>query len=94
MGVVVAFAPPAVRELGLGLAQQGLVGITYVLPALPGPTPVGVDNQARRGSLGQQGPLQSDGNQGLGHVGPRLPAHDVLGAYVLKGAQVRPGPAG
>ena len=40
LGIVVAFATSAVRELGLGLAQQGLVGVGDVLP-----TPVGVDNK-------------------------------------------------
>ena len=53
LGVVVALAAPAVRELGPGVAQQGLVGVAYVLPALPGTTPVGMDNEAGSGPLGR-----------------------------------------
>ena len=32
LGVVVAFAPPAVRGLGFGPVQQGFVGVAHVLP--------------------------------------------------------------
>ena len=86
-------------ELGLGVAQQGLVGVAHVLPALPGTTPVGMDDETGGGPLGQQCPLQGAGDQGPGHVGPHLPAlpgttHHVLGAQALKGAQVGPGPVG
>ena len=95
LGVIVAFAlpgttAPAVRELGVGPVQQGFVGVAHVLA-----TPVGVHNQTRGGPLGQQRSLQGIGDQGFGHVGPHLPAlpgttHHVLGAHVLKGAQVGP----
>ena len=56
-GIVVALALPgttasAVRELGLGGAQQGLVNIAHILPALPDTTSIGVDNQVRGRPLG------------------------------------------
>ena len=88
LGIVVAFATPAVRELGLGLAQQGLVGVAYILPA-----PVGMNDEAGGGALSQQCPLQGTGDQGLGHISAYLPVDDELGAHVLKGAQVDPGAA-
>ena len=47
LGVVVAFAAPAVRELGVGPVQQGFVDVARVLAPLPGTTPVGVHNQTR-----------------------------------------------
>ena len=88
--IVVTLATPAVRELGLGLAQQGLVGVGDVLPTLPGTTAVGVDNQAGGGPLGQHHPLQIAGNQNFTHIAPYLPTQHALGAHILKGAQVGP----
>ena len=79
------FILEALRELNLCPAQQGFVDIANVLPA-----PVGVYNQARHGLLGQQGALQGTGDQGHVHIGPDVPAHDMFGAYVLKGAEVGP----
>ena len=49
LDVIVAFAASTVREPGLGLAQKGLVGIAYRLPA-----PVGMNDEA--GALSQQWP--------------------------------------
>lgn len=46
--VVVALAAAAVQELRLSVAQQRFVAVTHVLA-----TPVGVDNQDRRGWLGE-----------------------------------------
>ena len=83
--VVVAVAPAALRELGFGVAQKLFVDLAHVLA-----TPVGVHKQAGRGPLGQQGSLQSGGNQRLRHVSPHLPAHHLLGAYILKGTAVDP----
>ena len=87
LGIVVAFAASAVRALGPGVAQQRLVGVAHVLPAS-----VGVDNEAGGRPLSQQRPLQGADDQSSGHAGPHLPAHHMLGAEVLKGALVRPGP--
>ena len=53
-----------------------------------------MDDGARGGPLGQQCPLLGTGYQGLEHIRLHLPAHHVLGAQALKGAQVGPGPAG
>ena len=58
LGIVVAFALPgttasAVLELSLGVAQSSIVGVAHVLSALSGTTPVGVDDQAGSGPLGQ-----------------------------------------
>ena len=48
LGIVVALASLAVRELGLDGAQQGFVGVAHVLPA-----PIRMDDEARGRSLGQ-----------------------------------------
>ena len=58
LGIVVAFAllgttASAVLELSLGVAQLSLVGVAHVLSAISGTTPVGVDDQAGSGPLGQ-----------------------------------------
>jgi len=78
------------RELGLGRAQQDLVGVGDVLPTLPGTTPVGMDDRAGGGPLSQQRPLQGTGNLDFTHISPYLPAHYVLGADVLKGTEIDP----
>ena len=88
--VVVAVAAAALRAQGLVVVQSFAVGIAAVLPALPGTTPVGVDEQAGRGRLRPKGPLQGAGHQFFGHGGSDLPAHHLLAGHVLKGAQVGP----
>ena len=76
------------RERSLGIAQQDFVDVAYALLALPGTTAVGVHHQVGGGSLGQQRPLQGTGDQGSEHISPHLPVHHVLGADILKYAQV------
>jgi len=73
------------RELRLGVAQQGFVCVAYVLAAA-----VGVHNQPWRGPLSEQRPLQSSGHPGLGHVGAHLPADHLLRAHVLEGTATGP----
>ena len=88
--IVVAFAASdIVRELGQGLAQQGLVGVAHVLSA-----PVGVHEEAGGGPIGQQIPMQITGNQCFDHIGAHLSAHHVLGTGILKSAQIYPGLTG
>ena len=43
LGVIVAVAAAALRAQGIVLMEQGAVGVAAVLPALPGTTPVRVD---------------------------------------------------
>lgn len=80
MGVVVAFALAAVRELSVGPLEQPLVSAAHVMA-----TPVRVHHQARRGPLAQQNSLYITGNQYLGHIRPHLRAHDEFGEHILKG---------
>ena len=85
----------ALRTHGPVPVQEGAVGVAAVLAALPGTTPVGVDDKVRSRWLGKKGPLQGRGDQFFRHVGRHVPAlpgttHDVLGARVLKGAQIGP----
>ena len=63
--------------------QERAVGIAAILPALPGTTPVGVDDKAWGRRLGKKGPLQGRDDQLFRHHGPHVPAHYVLGAPVL-----------
>ena len=83
--IVVAFGPVPV--------QEGVVGVGAILPALPGTTPVGVDEEAWDRRLDKKGSLQGRGDQFCRHRGPRVPAlpgttHDELGAPDLEGAQI------
>ncbi|NKI89627.1 hypothetical protein HBN54_002225 [Hymenobacter sp. 1B] len=90
LGIIVAVAAAALRAQGPVLAEQGTVDIATVLPALPGTTPVGVDDQARGGRLAEKSPLQGGGHQFFGHTCAHAPADHVLGAHILKGTEVGP----
>ena len=85
LGVVVAITAAALRTHGPVPVQDRTVGVAAILAALPGTTPVGVDDEAWGRRLGKKGPLQGRGDQFLGHGGPHMPAHDVLGCRVLEG---------
>ena len=67
------------------LVEQSAVSVAAVLPAA-----VGVDHEFRGGQLREKGPPQGRGDQFFRHRGPHVPAHDVFGGPVLKGAQVGP----
>ena len=67
LGVVVALALPgttaaALRTHGPVPVQERAVGVAAVLAALPGTTPVGVDDKLWGGRLGEKGPLQGRGD--------------------------------
>ena len=55
--IIVAIAAAALRTHGPVPAEQGAVSIAAILAALPGTTPVGVDDQARGRRLGEKSPL-------------------------------------
>ena len=57
LGVVVALAAAALRTHGPVPVQERAVGVAAILAALPGTTPVGVDDEAWGGRLGEKGPL-------------------------------------
>ena len=62
LGVVVALAAAALRTHGPVPVQERAVGVAAVLAALPGTTPVGVDDKVRGRWLGKKGPLQGRGD--------------------------------
>ena len=85
LSVVVAIPAAALRTEGLMVVEQLAIGVAAVLPAA-----VGVHNKPGRGRLGKKAPLQGRGDQLFGHGGGHVPAHDVLAARVLEGAQIGP----
>ena len=77
------------------LVQQGAVGVAAVLAALPGTTPVGVDDELWGGRLSEKARCKAVVTNSSGIVAPTAllgTTHHVLGPHVLKGTQI--GPAG
>lgn len=71
------------------VVEQSTVGIAAALPAA-----VSTHHQARGGCLGEQRSPQGCDDEFFGQDGGHTPADYVLGASVLKRAQVGPGARG
>ena len=68
------------------LVQEGAVSVTAILAALPGTTPVRVDDKAWGRQLRHKSPLQGGRDEFFWHGGPHVAADHVLGSHILKGA--------